>query len=218
MTEAAGSTASLLALVVSCLALAVSALTAWLTLLRKGGLYMTQPTQIYFGPDGGFKAGEAPSKVYLRAMLYATGKRGWIIENMFARIQRGETRQNFNIWVHGANDQLRRGAGLFVPESGIVTNHHFVVPPDSSFDFISGNYVLDIFATEIGAKRARLLFSISLEITPAIYEKLRQPDHGLYFDWGPDSRRYLAHVKAPPRTEIPPFLKEIFAGSEPRGR
>jgi hypothetical protein len=109
---------------------------------------MIRPTQIYFGPDGGFSAENAPSKVYLRAMMYATGKRGWIIENMFARVQRGETRQTFNIWVHGSKDVLQQGAGLFVPESGIISNHHFVAPPNVSFEFISGGYVVDIFTTE----------------------------------------------------------------------
>jgi|HubBroStandDraft_4_1064222.scaffolds.fasta_scaffold226960_2 hypothetical protein len=57
-----GSIVSSLALVVSFLALAVSALTAWLTLLRKGEIRMTRPTVIYFGPDGGPKAEARPEK------------------------------------------------------------------------------------------------------------------------------------------------------------
>jgi hypothetical protein len=138
--EGTGTTVSVLALVVSCLALGLSTLTAWLSLLRKGELRMTQPTQIYFGPDGGFEPGKAPSKVYLRSMLYATGKRGWVVENMFARVRRGETQQNFNIWVYGdQNSSLQRGARLFISETGIITNHHFVVPPDAKFDSLSVN-------------------------------------------------------------------------------
>jgi hypothetical protein len=39
--------------IISCLALFISGLTAWLTLLRKGTVRMTQPTVVYFGPDGG---------------------------------------------------------------------------------------------------------------------------------------------------------------------
>jgi hypothetical protein len=53
MTDVFSSTVSSLALVVSFLALAVSALTAWLTLLRKSEIRMTRPTVAYFGPDGG---------------------------------------------------------------------------------------------------------------------------------------------------------------------
>jgi hypothetical protein len=217
MTEGASTTVSVVAVVIAFLALGISALTAWLTLLRKGALRMTQPTQIYFGPDGGFKRGEAPSKVYLRAMLFATGKRGRIIENMFARLQRGETRQNFNIWVHGDNDNLRRGAGLFVSEIGVVTNHHFVIPPDATFEFISGKYLLEVFATEVGRSRAWQLFSISLEIPPTISDQLRNPDNGLYFDWGPDSQQYMAHIRMSPRSEVPAFLREIFKDTRLRG-
>jgi hypothetical protein len=42
-----------LPIVISALALAVSVMTAWFTLLRKGTVKMTQPTVIYFGADGG---------------------------------------------------------------------------------------------------------------------------------------------------------------------
>jgi hypothetical protein len=101
MTYVLSSTVASLALVVSFLALAVSALTAWLTLLRKGEIRMTLPTAVYFGPNGGSKAEARPEKVFLRTMLYSTGKRGHIIENMFVRLHRGETRQNFNVWTYG---------------------------------------------------------------------------------------------------------------------
>lgn len=93
---------SVLSIIVAILALVVSSLTAWLTLLRKGQILMTQPTVIYFGPDGGFHAMSVvepvsrralknsdsdkphisiehhtpPIKIYLRTLLYSTGKRG----------------------------------------------------------------------------------------------------------------------------------------------
>src|SRR2546427_296072 len=38
---------------ISLAALAASGLTAWLTLFRRGTVYMTRPTVIFFGPDGG---------------------------------------------------------------------------------------------------------------------------------------------------------------------
>jgi len=37
---------------ISCFALLVSGVTAWLKFFRKGKLVMTQPTVIFFGPDG----------------------------------------------------------------------------------------------------------------------------------------------------------------------
>jgi len=38
---------------ISILALSVSAVTAWLTLFRRGSVKMAQPTVIFFGPDSG---------------------------------------------------------------------------------------------------------------------------------------------------------------------
>lgn len=205
----------LLALVVSILALAVSALTAWLTLLRKGEIRMTRPTVIYFGPDGGSKAKTAPQKIYLRTLLYSTGKRGHIVENMFLRVHRGETQQNFNIWVYG-NEGLRRGSGLFVPETGFATDHHFLLPPDgTSFQFSIGLYALEVFITEVGSRGPRLLCRVNLEITPENRTAFNQPGHGLYFDWGPDAGQYFAHVRPPPHTEPPAFLREMIADKTP---
>jgi hypothetical protein len=106
---------------ISVLALAVSVSTLWLSHFRRGKLKMTHPTVVYFGPDSG--EGEI-SKIYLRSLLYSTGNRGTVIENLFVRLRRGETQQNFNIWVHGEKE-LVRGSGLFVGQDGIVTNHHF---------------------------------------------------------------------------------------------
>ena len=44
---------------------------------------MTQPTVIYFGPDAPRgREGSPPPKVYLRTLLFATSKRGRVIESM----------------------------------------------------------------------------------------------------------------------------------------
>lgn len=196
---------SLVPLVVSFLALAVSALTAWFTLLRKGEIRMTRPTVIYFGPDTGPNG--PPDEVFLRTLLYSTGKRGHVIENMFVRLHHGETRQHFNIWAYG-DTSLSRGSGLFVPDTGYAANHHFLLPPDgTSFQFSVGQYVLEVFVTEVGS-RGRLLYTANLEITPDNYRDFKQPGHGLYFDWGPDAARYFAHVRPPPVQTARPLFSD----------
>jgi len=195
---------------ISLLALAVSTLTAWFTLLRKGKIVMTRPTVIYFGPDGGVHPGRPPEKVYFRTLLYSTGKRGCLIENMFVRLRRGESQQNFNIWVYGDKD-LHRGSGLFVPETGIATNHHFVLPANGTFEFNVGLYDLEVFVTEPGSCKFRSLYKLDLEITYEIYQKLIQPSHGLYFDWGPNAARYFAHVRPLPRSDMPAFLRDMLS-------
>jgi hypothetical protein len=75
---------NIVGLVISVFALLLSGLTAWFSLLSKGKVCMTQPTVIYFGPDGGRRDGLLPGhpKVFFRALLYSTGKRGRVVENM----------------------------------------------------------------------------------------------------------------------------------------
>lgn len=53
-----------LSLATSILALVISGITAWLTFFRKDQLLITQPTVIFFGPDGS-KYNEVKNKVYL---------------------------------------------------------------------------------------------------------------------------------------------------------
>jgi hypothetical protein len=187
-----------IALAISVLALSVSATTAWLTLFRRGTVLMTQPTVIFFGPDVPRSGGRTPKpKVYLRALLFSTSKRGRIIESMHVSIHRNETHQNFNIWVHG-DDNLVRGSGLFVGETGVGANHHFLTPDDGGhFRFIAGRYRLEVFARLLGDRQRKLLFTQELEIPPHIAASLDQPRAGLYFDWGADSATYLPHIDVP---------------------
>jgi hypothetical protein len=67
-----------MSIAISVLSLAVSGLVAWLTLLRTGIVKMTQPTIIFFGPDGA----KGTPKVFLRTLLYSSANRGGIVENI----------------------------------------------------------------------------------------------------------------------------------------
>jgi hypothetical protein len=184
---------------VSVLAPAVSSVTAWLTLFRRGTVKMTQPTVIFFGPDIPRSRTDSPiPKIFLRTLLFSTSKRGRVIESMHVTLSRNETRQNFNIWVYGDN-KLVRGSGLFVGDTGVAANHHFLTPIDgSSFHFTEGHYRLDVFARLLGDEGQMRLFSQNLEISREMGNSLTEHGTGLYFDWGPDSRRYLPHVERRP--------------------
>jgi hypothetical protein len=196
---------------ISALALGVSSVTAWLTLFRRGTVKMTQPTVIFFGPDMPRAQGQPPlPKVYLRALLFSTSRRGRVIECMYVSLSRNETRQNFNVWVYG-DEKLVRGSGLFVGETGVEANHHFLTPRDgNSFRFTEGRYTLDVFARLLGQSENTRLFSQSLEISRETATALREPHAGLYFDWGPDSSRYLQHVETrPPSPDPEKFLEAL---------
>jgi len=88
---------------------------------------MTQPTMVVFCSDG---SADGP-KVFLRTLLYSSVKRGQIVENMFVKLRRRESVQTFNIWAYG-DGPLARGSGLFVGESGVTCNHHFLLPKDGT--------------------------------------------------------------------------------------
>jgi len=77
-----------------------------------------------------------------------------------------------------------RGSGLFVGETGVEANHHFLIPRDgSSFRFTEGRYRLEVFAKLLG-DRNQLLFSQILEVPQQLSVLLEKPDSGVYFDWG----------------------------------
>ncbi len=198
-----------LSITVSVLALGVSSLTAWLTLFRRGTVKMTQPTVIFFGPDNPRLSSETPlPKIFLRTLLFSTSKRGRVIESMHVALSRNETHQNFNIWVYG-DEKLVRGSGLFVGETGVAANHHFLAPDDAgAFRFAEGHYKLEVFAHLLGDSVQKRLFSQTLDISREVGASLAEPGTGVYFDWGPDSSRYLPHVeKRPPSPEPEKFLE-----------
>jgi hypothetical protein len=196
------------AVTISTLSLCVSALIAWLTLLRRGTVKMTQPTVIYFGPDSPRTRDEpALPKVFLRTLLFATSKRGRVVESMHVALARSETQQNFNIWVYG-DDRLVRGSGLFVGETGVAANHHFLAPKDgSSFRFTEGRYRIDVYAKLLGDRKKKLLFSQTVEVSLEVAAQLKGSYSGLYFDWGPDSSRYLPHIDRRPPPPNEDFLE-----------
>ena len=194
---------------ISVLSLLISAITAWLTWIRRGTVKMTQPTTIFFGPDGSRFERGLP-KVHLRTLLFSTAKRGRIIESMHVTLSRNETRQNFNVWVYG-NKKLVRGSGLFVGETGVEANHHFFAPRDATaFQFVEGQYRLEVFARLLGDKNHLCLFTQTLDVTRDLAAALAEPHAGMYFDWGPDASRYLAHVETkPPSPDPEDFLKAL---------
>jgi hypothetical protein len=199
MSDSAGNNSelfSVLALLISALALATSALTAWFTLLRRGTVKMTQPTVIFFGPDGARSARVATlPKVFLRTLLFSTSKRGRIVESMYITLSCEDIIQDFSVWTYGERNQLVRGSGLFVGETGVEANHHFLISKNTEpFNFIEGQYRLDVYAHLLGDRNRSLLFSQSLNVSAEEADAIGQNDAGLYFDWSPHETQYLTHL------------------------
>jgi len=181
----------IISILISSCSLVISLLTLWLTLLRKGKVKMTKPTLIFFGPDGGNK--DFP-KIYLRTLLYCTAKRPQIIESMFVKVFRGESIQTFNIWTYGERD-LKRGSGICVGQDGITCNHHFLLPHDGTrYEFLAGDYKLETYINLVGKNKPILLCSVNLNLSEQQARDLKEKIAGVFFDWGPDSGKYYAHI------------------------
>jgi hypothetical protein len=196
-------------------ALVISTGTAWLTLLRRGQLKMTRPTLFYLGPDGSSPAENKRGgpKVYVRMLLYSTAKRGSLIENMYVKVRRGETTQNFNVWVYRQDGQLSRGSGLYVSQDGVTLDHHFLLLADGSqFDFSAGDYTIEVFVRLVRSSKPRLLKSVSAQLSLAAAAEAEASGSGIFFDWAPDLGTYHAHSKPiriasdtlPPLGALPP--------------
>lgn len=159
---------------------------------------MTRPTIIFFGPDGG---GERHNKVFIRTLLYSTSDKGQYIQNMFIRLQRGETVQNFNVWVYDNNGSVVRGSGLFINKSGVACNHHFLLPKDgSSFSFLSGDYVLQVYVETVD-ESPKMIFEQRLQLTKQQQDEMISKTAGTYFDWAPNTQNYFSHVDTNPKKD-----------------
>jgi hypothetical protein len=181
-----------ISIAISAVALAISLLTAWMTLFRRGTVRMTRPAVLFFGPDD-----RNHCKVFLRTLLISTGQRGRIIENMYVVLTRGDKQQPFNIWVYGHKENVR-GSGVFVGNTGVEANHHFLPPDDAGFAFEKGHYRVDVYAHLLGSRHRHLLFSCQLMLTSEQEQLIKRENAGLYFDWLADEDRYAPHIDIRP--------------------
>jgi hypothetical protein len=158
---------------------------------------MTRPVLVGFLYD--LPGGEP--KVFFRSMLFATGKRGHIVESLFLKVRRGESSQTFNFWMYGETKALLIGSGLRVGEDGVAFNHHFLPSKnENTFSFLRGEYAIDIYARTLTRSAAILLSRVKVALTGKQAEALRDKNRGILFTRGPDAQSYSAHIDAVPRT------------------
>lgn len=190
-------TVSILSPVVSIIALAVSLFTLWFTILRRGTVRSTHPAFIAVRYDFVNKA-VPQAKIFLRTLLFSTGKRGVVVESLFLRVRIGERQAEFSFWGMGDKD-LVRGSGLFVPETGIATNHHFN-PLDANelFVFEPGTYSIELVAKLLGRQKVMSLWQIPLQIPTGAFGDDITPDTAVFFNWSAEQERYIASVENRP--------------------
>jgi hypothetical protein len=97
-----------------------------------------------------------------------------------------------------------RGSGLFVGETGVEANHHFLVHTNElPFAFIPGRYRIYVYAHLLGDVSRKLLFSQVLDVSPENADALGEHGTGLYFDWAPEKKQYVTHIDEGPKQALP---------------
>jgi len=194
--------------IVSAVALVVSLFTLWFTVLRRGTVRSTHPSFIAFRYD--FVGKKVPqAKIFFRALLFSTGKRGQVVESLFLRVREGSRHAEFSFWGLGDKD-LIRGSGLFVPETGVATNHHFnPVDPELIFVFSGGSYSLELVAKLVGTTRLLSLWNVVVEMPTGVYGPTIARETTVFYSWSPEQRRYVASIEDRPST--------VHALSDPTG-
>lgn len=189
-------THTVLATVLSASALAVSLFTLWFTAMRRGTVRSTHPAFVAFRYD--FVGAKAPqAKIFIRMLLLSTGKRGRVVESLFLRVREGARAAEFSFWGCGDQDHLIRGSGIFVPETGLATNHHFN-PADTEnvFLFSAGVYSLELVAKVLGRRRLLSLWRIELEMPSGVFGSTIRRDSSVFFNWLPERRQYVASIES----------------------
>jgi len=142
---------SLASFVISLASFGVAFSALWIVHLRRGTLKMTQPTMLFFGRDQGPQI----PKRYLRTLLLSTSTKGQIIENMYVRLQGPVAGPyKFDFWAYSEKDKISRGSGLFVSQSGVVCDNHFMLRSEAShgdnhllvpeFVFLASEYTVEV--------------------------------------------------------------------------
>ncbi len=179
-------------IVLSIISLIVSVTVAWLTLFRRGNLYMTRPVQIAFVYEN-----QMP-KVFLRTLLYATGKRGYVIEGLYVKIRRGDEDRTFGFWGYGERNDLMAAGGLRIDEEGVAYNHHFLeINRNSHFHFVRGDYEISVYARIVNRSSARLLYKANVTLSEDDATEMYIRTRGMLFTWDPDAKTYRGHLQQP---------------------
>jgi len=179
---------------ISILALCISAFTAWFTILRRGSVRSTHPSFIALRYD--FVGTKLPqAKIFLRTLLFSTGKRGCVIESLFLRVRDGSRSEEFAFWGYGDKD-LVRGSGLFVAENGVATNHHFnPLRTEPLFLFSHGTYQLELVAKLIGREKSVSLWNLTIEVPRGAFDASIAREKAVFYSWSPDQERYVSSIE-----------------------
>jgi hypothetical protein len=175
-------------------ALALSLFTLWFTVFRRGSVRSTHPSFIALRYD--FVDKKLPqAKIFFRSLIFSTGKRGQVVESLFLRVSEGAREAEFSFWGHGDKD-LIRGSGLFVSETGVVTNHHFnPIDSETIFMFSGGSYSLELMAKLVGKTSLVPLWKVALEMPVDVFKPPIDREKAVYYNWSAEKKCYGVSIE-----------------------
>jgi hypothetical protein len=198
---------NLLTLAVALAAFVLSALSLWLAQLRRGRVFLTQPTIFFFGWDR--QGSLHVPKIMFRSALFSSGNKGRILESMYVLVKTVDGQFEFPFWGYDDGKGMVRGSGLFVGPSGHVAYHHFNPLNDEHIFAYSGiSYEVEVWAKVFNQNGNILLgkYQFCLEDSKLAVE-LAHSESGVLWSWSPQDRRYYPEAwRRPFDWPSPPFL------------
>lgn len=181
-----------LAICVSIFSLAISAITFWLTSLRRGKLICLHPLSIHIG-----KLSEQSIQVMFRQLcLASTGFKGVFLESLCVAVSRNTSRQIFDVWVHGKGDDLVRSSGAKVSEDGFISDHYFLLGKDAEhYRFEAGKNQIELFAKVWGKSQPMKVFSVEVWLSDNEASALQRPNTSVNCDWSQEEQKYINSIK-----------------------
>jgi hypothetical protein len=175
--------------VMAILSLILSLTVTYLTLLRKGSLYMTMPVQITFQ-----SANARRPEFVLNTFLYSTGKRGYVIESLYLEVEHGGTHL-FSSWSYRQNGALIPASGLRVSEDGVMSaNHFFETDKRGRFYFEQGEIQISVYTTVANRKKATLLGKIGLKLSEEQASQMHLRNSAVVFTFDPQKKEYVSSL------------------------
>jgi hypothetical protein len=159
---------------------------------------MTRPSFVGFVWD---TPGGEP-KIFLRTMLYATGKRGYIVNALYLKVFNSGGEHIFSFWTVKTENPMTIGSGLKVDENGVSADFHFLPPKEAhNFQFVEGEYDISVIAGVVNQKSSLLLWKLKLALSQEQAKAMR-PNmlNGVFFNWQPEQGSYHSYIEA--RTAI----------------
>lgn len=171
----------------------ISMVALYLTYFHKGSLKLTRPTALFFTRDGI----EGQFKIVITALLYSTAKRGQVVESMFIKLIRDGSTTTFGEWIYWEGSKVHLG-GVKVGEEGRSLFDHFILSDDDkNFNFTSGKYLLEIYASQVGNKRPIRLFQTEFVLDAETSETIKPQGRGFALLWNSDNQSYRIQTGSP---------------------